>query len=245
MSKYLNLFIPILLFWPPTLYSEEGPKWTYEGDRGPERWGVLAVDFDMCKRGLNQSPVDLVADLDADLPELSFEYTNPGRLEEVNTGHAIQEIVQPGNYIRFKGVRYELKQFHFHSPSEHLVDGETYPMEVHLVHQNPKGSYLVIGLFMEEGAHNEIVNGLPSFRARRGEAPYGDPVDYNLLIPNRRDYFYYNGSLTTPPCTEGVTWIVIQEPIIASSEQMAHYHDLLGFDNNRPIQPKNSRLLLD
>jgi carbonic anhydrase len=225
--------------------ADEGAKWTYDGQHGPEQWGDLADEFDMCRRGLNQSPVDLVADLDVALPELKFEYTKVGGLKEVNTGHAIQDSVIPGNYFWVKGIRFELKQFHFHSPSEHLVNGKPYPMEVHLVHQNDRGEYAVVSMFFEEGARNEIIDRLPSFRASRGEDPYGDPFDYNLLFPNRTDYFHYNGSLTTPPCSEGVAWIVIKQPIIVSADQITHYHDLLGFDNNRPIQPKHSRFVLD
>ena len=96
-----------------------------------------------------------------------------------------------------------------------------------------------------EGERNANLDRLPSFRAERGEDPFGEPIDFNDLIANRRDYYLYNGSLTTPPCTEGVQWIVLKEPIVASPEQIQHYHDLLGFDNNRPIQPHNSRLILD
>jgi len=97
----------------------------------------------------------------------------------------------------------------------------------------------------EEGERNEMVDRLPSFRVQRGEEPYGDPIDYNELVTDRGEYFLYNGSLTTPPCTEGVRWIVIKQPIVASPDQIQHYHDLLGFDNNRPIQPEYSRIVLD
>jgi carbonic anhydrase len=153
--------------------------------------------------------------------------------------------VNPGNYLTFMDQRYELKQFHFHSPSEHKVDGQFFPMEVHLVHQDEAGNYLVVGLVFKEGERNELMDSLPSFRRERGEDPYGDPVDYNDLITNRRDYFLYNGSLTTPPCTEGVQCVVIKQPIIASAEQIQQYRDLLGFDNNRLVQPHNSRIILD
>ena len=245
MSKCLNLLVlPFLVFFS-TLYAAEGPEWTYEGSEGPKHWGDLADVFDMCRRGRNQSPVDLVADLDVELPELNFEYTVVGGLKEINTGHAIQENVRSGNYIWIQGVPFELKQFHFHTPSEHLAHGETYPMEVHLVHQNEEGDYAVVGVFIDEGDHNELMDRLPSFRAERGEDPYDDPVDYNLLLPNRKDYYYYNGSLTTPPCTEGVAWVILQDPLVASPEQIDHYHNLLGFHNNRPIQPKYSRRILD
>ena len=229
----------------PSVWASEKTHWTYEGEEGPEHWGELAEEFDMCSKGRNQSPIHLAPDIHADLPELIFDYTNPGNLVEVNTGHAIQENVRPGNYILIKDDRFELKQFHFHSPSEHLVNGKAYSMETHWVHQNKKGDYVVVGLLFQEGEFNDLLNQLPSFRAARGEDPFADPVDINELVKGRSDYFLYNGSLTTPPCTEGVKWIVLKQPVIASPEQIQHYHDLLGFDNNRPIQPLNSRLILD
>lgn len=243
MLKPITLSL-VLLYSGMSLASE--PKeWAYEGERGPEYWGVIAPEFDICERGKNQSPIDLVADIDADLPELDFSYTQPGDLIEINTGHAIQEKVKPGNFLQIKGLRYELKQFHFHSPSEHSINGTLHPMEVHLVHQDEDGRYAVVGLVFEEGEHNELLDQLPSFRRKRGEDPSGDAIDYNLLIADRDDYFYYNGSLTTPPCTEGVTWIVMKTPIVASAEQIQHYYDLLGFANNRPLQQKNSRFVLE
>jgi carbonic anhydrase len=223
----------------------ESVHWDYGDSEGPENWGKLAVDFDMCARGQNQSPIDLEADIDVDLPELDFEYENIGFLQEVNTGHAIQENVSPNNYLHVKGIKFELKQFHFHSPSEHTVGGEYYPMELHLVHQNSEGKYAVVGLLFQAGEPNELMNQLPSFKAARGVDPHSNPVDINDLIRERENYFQYNGSLTTPPCTEGVFWIVLKQPIIASSDQIQHYHDLLGFDNNRPVQPHNARGILE
>lgn len=245
MTKISKLLAVSCLAWPLVAYAGEGHEWGYTGKQGPEYWGRLAQEFDMCRRGRNQSPVDLVADIDADLPELKFAYEDPRVRIEVNTGHAIREDVNPGNYLWMRQDRFELKQFHFHSPSEHLVKGKAYPMEVHLVHQNEQGAYAVVGLFVEEGGNNDIMDQLPLFRVKRGEDPDGDPVDFNALIPNRKDYFYYNGSLTTPPCSEGVTWIVLKQPVVASRGQIDHLHDLLGFDNSRPVQPLNSRLVLD
>lgn len=219
--------------------------WDYEGDYGPTHWGELTETYYICSRGKNQSPVDLVSTLKADLPKLDFDYGNPGHLLEENTGHAIQENVRPGNMIHVRGESYELKQFHFHSPSEHTVGGRYYPMEVHFVHQNESGELLVVGLMFKEGQRNPLVDQLPSFRAERGEDPLGEGVDYNKLIQGRDDYYLYNGSLTTPPCSEGVTWIVMKQAIEVSAEQIQHYHDLLGFDNNRPIQPTNARIILE
>ena len=218
--------------------------WDYEGEDGPEHWGELDEAFSTCENGKNQSPIDLVGILEAELPILDFDYPNTGKLIEKNTGHAIQEDVQPGNHVRLKGNAYELKQFHFHSPSEHTVNGQYFPMEVHFVHQNDKGELLVVGLLFEEGERNALVDQLPSFRAERGEDPLIEGVDYNELVTGRQEYFYYNGSLTTPPCSEGVSWIVMQQPIEVSADQIQHYRDLLGFTNNRPIQPINARVVL-
>ena len=165
----------------------------------------------MCSKGRNQSPIDLVADAKADLRSMVFDYNNPGRLKEVNTGHSIQENVNPGNYVSFGGARYELKQFHFHSPSEHTFDGELRPAEVHFVHQNEDGGLMVLGLFLEEGEQNEVLDELPMFRKKRGLQPAEEPLDYNDLVLDRNDYFLYNGSLTTPPCSEGVRWVVFKQ----------------------------------
>lgn len=240
------MLIAIAALWSIAAWgSGDTPHWDYEGTEGPEHWGKLTQEYDICSRGKNQSPIDLVANVDAELPELNFDYVHPDILSEVNTGHAIQENVEPGNSIQLLGKSYELKQFHFHSPSEHTVKGDYHPMEVHLVHQNEAGAYVVVGLLFEEGPRNAVMDQLPSFRAARGEDPRTEPFDYNQLVTNRTQYFLYNGSLTTPPCTEGVQWIVIQEPILASPEQIQHYHDLLGFDNNRPVQPRNARIVLE
>lgn len=245
MKQIISLIV-FFSVWPvDPVTASESVHWDYEGEDGPEYWGKLAEEFDICAKGRNQSPVDLIANLNSDLPELVFEYNNPGIANEINTGHAIQENVKPDNYMVIEGEKFELKQFHFHSPSEHTVNGNYFPMEVHLVHQNTDGDYAVVGLLFQEGETNELMNQLPSFRVKRGEDPYGNPIDYNNLIVNRKDYFLYNGSLTTPPCTEGVRWIVLKQPVIASPEQIQHYYDLLGFNNNRPIQPRNARIILD
>lgn len=244
--KRTLLLIPILLFSFTSLpFAGEDVHWDYSGKEGPEHWGKLADRYEMCMKGKNQSPIDLVAVIHADLPKLRFKYDNLGELIEENTGHSILERVKPGNLLIVENKSYELKQFHFHSPSEHTVAGESFPMEVHLVHQNSMGDYVVIGLLIEEGEHNAVMDQLPSFRASRGEGPKSEPFDYNELIKGRDNYYYYNGSLTTPPCTEGVLWVVMKQPIIASKEQIQHYHDLLGFDNNRPIQPRNARIIID
>jgi carbonic anhydrase len=245
MNKVIYLTTALFLFFHSMVNASEDKEWAYEGEHGPEHWGQLSTEYDFCSRGSNQSPIDLIADIDGDLPELVFEYSNRGHLVEVNTGHAIQEQVNAGSYIRIRDGNFESKQFHFHSPSEHTVGGKFYPMEVHLVHQDEKGNLVVVGILFEEGERNAAMDQLPSFKAARGEDSDADSVDYKLLFPNGKDYFYYSGSLTTPPCSEGVYWMIFKQPVIASPEQIQHYHNLLGFNNNRPIQPKNSRLVIE
>ena len=246
MKRLILLFdLMLSLVYGPVLADSEGVHWDYEGKDGPAHWGELTDAFSICKKGKNQSPIDLIGSLQADLPALDFDYQNTGNLLEKNTGHAIQDVVLPGNMLRIQDKAFELKQFHFHSPSEHTVMGRHYPMEVHFVHQSETGDLLVVGLLFEEGRINPLINELPSFRAERGEDPLAGKVDYNELIVGRDNYFYYNGSLTTPPCSEGVRWVVMQEPIEVSADQIQHYRDLLGFDNNRPIQPANARIVLE
>ena len=245
MNRIVFLVAVMLFSCAGMLAASEGTHWDYDGQEGPKHWGTLAEKYFMCAEGHNQSPINLVADLPADLPELVFEYNNLGDLVEENTGHAIQENVKPGNSVIMLGKKFELKQFHFHSPSEHTVNGKTFPMEVHLVHQNDESEYFVVGLLFKTGNRNKIIDQLPSFKKSRGEDPRSNQIDYNELVTERKDYFLYNGSLTTPPCTEGVLWIVMKQPIIVSPDQIQHYRDLLGFDNNRPVQPHNSRIVLE
>ena len=244
MNKAIMLAVLFAGWHFSAVVADENIHWDYEGEEGPAHWGDLSGEFTTCGQGRNQSPVDLAANLDSDLPELVFNYSQPRVLEEVNTGHAIQENVYPGNTLHVFDKSFELKQFHFHSPSEHTLQGRHFPMEVHFVHQDEAGNLAVVGLMVEEGAHNALLDRLPSFRAARGEDPYADLVDYNELFTDRRNYFLYNGSLTTPPCSEGVQWIVMKQPLVASPEQIQHYRDLLGFANNRPVQPQNSRLIV-
>ncbi len=245
MKRMLFLIVMMLFSCAGMLAASEDAHRGYDSQNGPEHWGALAKKFDMCAKELNQLPVDLVAGLPANLPEIVFEYNSPGNFVEENTDHAIQENMNPGNHVIYLGKRYELKQFHFHSPSKHTLNGKTFAMRVHLVHQNDENDYLVIGLLFEAGKHNKILNELPSFKKSRGEDPLSNLIDFHYLITDSKDYFLYNALPTTPPCTERVRWIVLKQPIIASSEQIQHYYDLLGFDNNRPIQPHNSRIILE
>jgi carbonic anhydrase len=245
MIRALAVMAAMILLPAGIATAGAGSHWAYDGKQGPEHWGELSEEYAACAAGRNQSPIDLVADVDADLPALSFDYDRPGIIEELDTGHSIQENARPGNYLTFLGERFELKQLHFHSPSEHRVGGKSFPMEFHLVHTNEAGKIAVVGLLFSEGDMNPLLEKLPAFRAARGAGAPAVPLDFDEVVSERERYFVYNGSLTTPPCSEGVTWIVVKQPVEASGEQIKLLHDMVGSDTNRPIQPHNARIVLD
>jgi carbonic anhydrase len=241
-----GLFLAVV---PQYSLAEEGAAhWSYEGEEGPEHWGELADNYRMCTEGRNQSPIDLVSDVRAELPELEFEYYSTP-LREINNGHTIQQNVEPGSFFRIpvRGVEFELKQFHFHSPSEHSVNGRFYAMEMHFVHADEHGELAVVGVMIEEGEEHPVLKQLWSFMPENpgdtSEQPIG--IEETDLLPPTRRYYVYGGSLTTPPCSEGVKWIVLKTPIEASAEQIETFKSRVGPTTNRPVQPTNARLILD
>jgi carbonic anhydrase len=250
MTKHLLTAVSLLLFSFNYLHASEADvHWGYEGDEGPSHWGELSADFSRCRDGQNQSPVDLVADLSVDLPELVFEYKGTP-LHETNNGHTIMVSVDTGrNFLVVPEwqERYELKQGHFHSPSEHTVNGEHFSMEIHLVHANEQGQLVVVGIMIDEGEENAMLNKIWSFMPEQ----VGDSTDSPMtvfdagVLPSTRDYYKYNGSLTTPPCSEGVSWVVLREPLTASAEQVERFKQRVGPATNRPVQPRNARIILD
>ena len=217
--------------------------WNYEGTDGPKHWGSLAPAFAACASGTEQSPVDLTGAQGSDLSSLAFDYT-PSPITISNNGHTIQVDYAPGSGIVLDGARYELLQFHFHHVSEHAVDGVRFPLELHLVHRNNSGALAVVGVLFEVGSANEALkplwNHLP---AKAGPATIvAGEVDATALLPKRRTTWRYMGSLTTPPCTEGVSWIVMTEPVALSAEQIEAFGTIFP-NNSRPVQPLNGRAL--
>ena len=224
--------------------SAGGPQWGYEGELGPDRWGSLDPGFAACTRGREQSPIDLTGAERRALSEIGFEYA-PSPISILNDGHTIQVNYAPGSGIVLDGTRYELVQFHFHHRSEHTVEGGDFPLELHLVHADAGGALAVIGVFLAEGAANEAL--APVWRylpaAAGPTALVAGTVDANALLPERRTTWRYRGSLTTPPCSEGVSWLVMTEPVTASREQIEAFRALVPV-NNRPVQPLNGRRLV-
>lgn len=222
----------------------ESVHWSYSGESGPDHWGELSQEFQTCEIGRNQSPIDVVNPVEAALAPIEIHYD--GRTKEIlNNGHTIQINVEPGSWLSADGARFDLAQFHFHSPSEHRVRGASFPFEVHFVHRNQAGELAVVGVVFREGAPDtqlaSIWSALPA--AESPATPVAVVVRELALMPDDLSYFQYNGSLTTPPCTEGVRWYVVQAVKSASPEQVAAFVKVVG-TNARPPQPLNARHVL-
>lgn len=219
------------------------PHWTYEGATGPNVWAQLSPEFATCATGSRQSPIDIREGIKLELEPVQFEYRQSG-FQVIDNGHTIQANVAAGNYMRVMGRRFQLVQFHFHRPSEELIDGRPAEMEVHMVHKDPDGKLAVVAVLLERGtrqaAIQQVWNNLPL--EKNEEVAAGSRIDPTQLLPENRKYYAYMGSLTTPPCTEGVLWIVMKQPVQASSDQLDLFARLYPM-NARPVQATAGRLI--
>jgi len=225
--------------------SGDKAHWGYEGEGGPEHWGDLDPKYAACKDGKNQSPIDIKGQIEAELAPIAIAYGAEGN-EILNNGHAIQVNVAPGSKITVDGTEFELKQFHFHSPSENTVDGESFGLELHFVHADANGNLAVIGVMFKEGEANPVLAELWSQMPKNADEKVAlkAKVDPSALLPADRDYYRFNGSLTTPPCSEGVRWLVMKNPLTASKAQIQQFLEVMHHANNRPVQPVNARPVL-
>ncbi len=216
--------------------------WGYEGDTGADRWGALDPSFAVCDTGVEQSPVDLTgaapADADAGGLDIRWQATEA---EVVDNGHTIQVNVAEGSSIVLEGRTFSLVQFHFHLPSEHTAEGAASPMEVHFVHAAEEGDLAVIGVFMEAGDADATIQSLWEAIPGSDASPAAvGALDPGTLLPEGRGYFRYQGSLTTPPCSEVVSWVVMTASISVSQAQVDAFAALYPM-NARPVQPLNGR----
>jgi len=225
--------------------ADHAVHWGYAGNEGPEYWGTLSSKFAMCASGKNQSPIDLTGFTEAELAPLQFSYTTEVT-QLINNGHTVQANYQPGSNLVVDGHTFELKQFHFHVPSENHIDGQSYPMEAHLVHADAQGNLAVVAVMFELGEANPGVETLwEQLPLHAGdENQVISSVNAASLLPAEQDYYRFNGSLTTPPCTEGVWWLVMKQPVPASREQIDKFTHAIHHPNNRPVQPLNARTVL-
>ncbi|WP_318617069.1 carbonic anhydrase family protein [Sporosarcina sp. YIM B06819] len=220
--------------------------WSYEGETGPEHWGNLDPQNAVCTNGEEQSPINIETaktEKDDKVEELKFNYA-PTKFSLANNGHTIQgNPAALDNSIVLDGEEYKLAQFHFHTPSEHQFDGKNFDMEVHLVHKSASNELAVIGLMIKEGATNTALEQswkvLPK-KVTTKDVKVTEAIDLMGLLPENKQTFRYEGSLTTPPCSEEVEWIVLEQPIEMSKEQIDLFRQIFK-DNHRPVQPLNER----
>jgi carbonic anhydrase len=218
--------------------------WDYKGTAGPAAWGGLKPEFSLCSVGQRQSPIDIKGGLAVDLEPVRFDY-QASRFAVVDNGHTVQVNLAGGNSIDVGGKRFDLLQFHFHRPSEERIDGRQFEMSLHLVHKDDQGRLAVVALLFEKGPANaalqKVWNNLPLERNEENAARA--PLELVDLLPADRRYFTYMGSLTTPPCSEGVQWIVMRQPVTLTPEQIDIFARIYPM-NARPIQQMAGRRII-
>ncbi len=223
--------------------KEHKKHWEYEGEKGPDHWRELTEEYAACG-GQVQSPIDIVgATKDKNLKPIVVDYTDLKEFKLTCNGHTLMVTVTEGD-LKFNGGDYKPLQFHFHAPSEHAIAGKKFAGELHVVHKNAEGKLAVIGIMMKEGKENSV------FKAIWGDVPQNTkevvvqaPLNIEQLFPTNLSYYNYDGSLTTPPCSEGVNWIVLKTPIEVSKEQLEKLASMMPANNFRPLMPLNGRTI--
>jgi len=218
--------------------------WSYQGPAGPQTWGGLKPEFTLCGSGQRQSPIDIRGGLAVDLDPVKFNY-QATPFGVIDNGHTVQANVAQGNHIDIGGRRFELVQFHFHRPSEERIDGRQFEMSLHLVHKDDQGRLAVVAVLMDKGlpqpAVQKVWNSLPLEKGE--ELAARAPLELAELLPTDRRYYTYMGSLTTPPCSEGVQWVVMRQPVSMSAEQIELFARMYPM-NARPVQQASGRRIL-
>ena len=225
--------------------NSQAGTWSYTGETGADFWGELDPDFKACNFGKAQSPIDIKSSVSSNFASLKLNYRDTP-LKIINNDRTIRVDYQPGSYLTLDNRKYELLQFHFHQPSEHLISGRALDMEAHLVHEDrTTGNLLVLAVLMSQGKINRDLERVWD------KIPFGDRTEEvsdliinaaNLLPENISQYYRYQGSLTTPPCSEIVTWLVLKQPVEISKLQINRFLEIIG-NNARPVQPLNDRIL--
>lgn len=223
--------------------APHGDHWDYSGEGGPEAWGKMKPEFSQCSTGQRQSPIDIRGGIAVQLEPIQFDYRTTG-FSVIDNGHTVQVNLPSGNTITVLGRRFELLQFHFHRPSEERINGKQYDMVAHLVHKDAEGKLAVVAVLLDRGVAQPLIqavwNALPLEKNEAQAAP--GSIDLNKLLPEDRRYYTYMGSLTTPPCSEGVLWMVMKTPVPVSPEQIDIFARLYPM-NARPVQQAAGRLI--
>ncbi|MFJ5366745.1 carbonic anhydrase [Pectobacterium punjabense] len=240
-----KLFIALMLSASFSASAADSVHWGYEGDGDPAHWGKLSPDFSLCETGKNQSPINIRQALNAQHDPLQLAFQS-GTQQIINNGHTIQVNVGPGNTLLLDNETFTLQQFHFHTPSENEIDGKQFPLEGHFVYKNADGALTVIALMFQEGAANlPLATAWQQIPSRVDQAEdVQTPIAIQALLPTSLNYYRFSGSLTTPPCSEGIRWLVLENPVTASAEQINQFSSVMHHANNRPIQPLNGRIII-
>jgi len=244
---FLFTSILSLLLLPAFGAAQEAtpPHWSYSGPDDPKHWGKLGPAYAACALGHTESPINIAHAEMADLAALKLDY-QPTSLNIIDNGHTIQVNVAPGSTLTVGDKTYTLKQFHFHHPSEEHINGKGFPLVAHLVHQDSEGHLAVVAVLYQGGLANPLIDTLwKNIPAEKEKAQDASSVTIHVqdLLPADHGYFTFAGSLTTPPCTEGVTWYVLKSHATVSPEQVAAFAKIYP-KNARPIQPTNGRNIL-
>lgn len=245
--NHVPLAVALLSLGTASFFGQKAsspPAFAYNGAHGPSHWSDLSPDYSVCKTGREQSPVDIRDAVTASLPPIRFDY-KPVPLRLVNTGHTLQVNYGAGSTISVGGEQYELKQFHFHRPSEEQINGHPFDMVVHLVHNDSQGKIVVVAILMRAGAASKAIqkvwNGIPTTVGKERDET-GVQVNASDLLPANLSYYTYKGSLTTPPCTEGVIWFILKTPMTMSAAQIGAFSSMFP-PNARPVQPLGVRIV--
>ncbi|MGY5369525.1 carbonic anhydrase [Enterobacter oligotrophicus] len=228
--------------------SAYASHWSYEGEGAPEHWSELDDAYKTCLSGMNQSPINIDSTAKAHLTPLQTHYSD-GPITLTNNGHTIQagEKADTRDSITLDNQTWTLQQFHFHAPSENTVHGKKFAMEMHLVHKNASGELVVVAVMFDKGAANSELEKLWGVMPGKVDqnVTITPNLDLNKLLPETKTFWRFSGSLTTPPCSEGVTWIVLKEPMSVSAKQLEKFTHTMHHDNNRPVQSLHGRLVVE
>lgn len=239
----LKIIIASLMFAVSLSAQADGhaAHWSYSGEHGAKQWGDMEPGFAECKLGKQQSPIDIRGSTKSELQAIGFNYSQSGA-EVINNGHTIQINLASGGAVMLDSGEYKLLQFHFHTPSEERIKGKAYPMVAHLVHKNAEGQLAVVAVLFKQGKENAALKAVfADLPAKEGESKKLEAgINTADILPSTRNYYKFVGSLTTPPCSEGVRWQVLKEPVELSKAQIAAFQKLYKM-NARPVQPLNGR----
>lgn len=222
-------------------FADGAAHWGYEGKVGPSNWGALEKEFAACKVGQMQAPIDIPskAATPATAPITTKYKASAGEI--INNGHTIQVALADGGSAVLGGVDYKILQFHFHTPAEEKIDGKGFPFNAHLVHKSADGKLAVIGILFNEGSENKSIKDIfANLPAKEGKVALKTNFDAASMLPSSLAYYNYAGSLTTPPCSEGVSFYILKTPVELSKDQLNAFKKIFKM-NARPIQPLNGR----